>query len=657
LIYDIKNNKYLNNYSEKEIFSQEDINIIIIQTKNITEEGIEFLKKCVKIPLKDIFSIQINEIKDQEEKIDNLFINKNSNENEQIFDDEQIRGDLINILSPCMIKIKLMGLITKKASEKIQKMVNKSKQKNFGQQRKGFRFIGKSSKKANGSNLDISNDKSKELLREDLTDLIYERPENSTKLVIKGGKLMKLIECLTWPNDEKFFIVNGFNIDEHFEDDFIMTHHSLDSSESLYKKLTNRYENLQPPSNIDIDNVDEFELYKNEKIIPTKIRILNIIDKWIKTYKDEDICLNDKLIEQYYSFAYEASKDELKPYKNKLTFTDNTSPPKIKNDIISVSNEEPLLPKHITMNELSKLDNLLKNDSNYIFLIPEKEFAKQLTLIESKYYKLVTGTECLDQIWGSKRQKEIDSYNKSKDNKNNKNNNDNKNKDQKNNSSSELIEYPNVTRMIKHTNTLTTWVASCILNSEVLKDREKTLRYFTQLAYECYKINNFNGATAVVAGLSMGPVFRLHKTWREFRDKNKLLNENYTLVSDIVSPKGQYSNYRKKLKELDDKNEAIMPFLGVYFTDLTFVELGNNDYLDKNSNLNFEKRRKAARIINEIKHYQKKTFTFKPVDPIIDFIENLENNENQPKYSEDDLYDKSLMYEPREEEDDDDEEE
>jgi len=34
--------------------------------------------------------------------------------------------------------------------------------------------------------------------------------------------------------------------------------------------------------------------------------------------------LNDKLIEQYYSFAYEASKDELKPYKNKLTFTDNT---------------------------------------------------------------------------------------------------------------------------------------------------------------------------------------------------------------------------------------------------------------------------------------------------------------------------------------------
>lgn len=49
-----------------------------------------------------------------------------------------------------------------------------------------------------------------------------------------------------------------------------------------------------------------------------------------------------------------------------------------------------------------------------------------------------------------------------------------------------------------------------------------------------------------------------------FREKNKELNEIYTMVSDTVSPKGQYSNYRKKLKELDDRKEEIMPFLGKY---------------------------------------------------------------------------------------------
>lgn len=79
------------------------------------------------------------------------------------------------------------------------------------------------------------------------------------------------------------------------------------------------------------------------------------------------------------------------------------------------------------MNDLDQLDSLLKKDKNYIFSVPEKEFARQLTLIESEYYKAVNGTECFDQIWGPKRKKEF------------KNEND-------------VIDYPNVTRMISHTN-------------------------------------------------------------------------------------------------------------------------------------------------------------------------------------------------------------
>lgn len=146
LIYDIKNNSYLNNYSEKELFVKEDIDLIILQTKNITEEGVNYLVKCIKCSLKNIFNEQIDEIKILEEKIDNIFVNS-TDENEQIFNDEQIRGDLINILSPCMTKIKLLGFIAKEASKKIQKIVNESKQKNFGQQRKHFKFIGNISPK------------------------------------------------------------------------------------------------------------------------------------------------------------------------------------------------------------------------------------------------------------------------------------------------------------------------------------------------------------------------------------------------------------------------------------------------------------------------------------------------------------------------------
>jgi len=452
---------------------------------------------------------------------------------------------------------------------------------------------------------------------------------------------MNLIECLTWPNDEFFVKINGFKIDRSFEDDFIMTHHSIISSNDLYHYLMNRYDNLKPP--LSLSN-DDFELLLKKKIIPTQIKILNVIAKWIDTLRGEDSCMNDDIIDEYTAFIDNVSKNELKDYNDKLDAKNHACENKLEtiNSNKNISgNEEPLLPKHITMNDLNQLKSNLEKDPLYIFSIPEKEFARQLTLIESEYYKSITGTECLDQIWGQKRQKEFKREN-------------------------DKLDYPNVSKMICHTNQLTTWVASCVLNCESLKERENVLKYFTQLANECYNINNFNGVTAIVAGLSMGPVYRLHNTWRVFNDKNKELSEKYAFVSDVVSPKGQYSNYRKKLKELDDKKEQIMPFLGVYFTDLTFVELGNADYIDKNGIINFEKRRKAAKIINEIKYYQNKSFSFVPVKPIQDFIIKLEGNQlnkdgnpesNQPHYDEDELYELSLKYEPREEEDDDDDEE
>jgi len=142
LIYEIIKNSDLNNYANEEIFKEEDIELIIIQTKNITEEGIEILKECVECPLKDVFSKQIEVIKILEEKFDNIFVTTEGKNEELHWNDEQIRGDLMNILSPCMTKIKLLGFIAKKASEKIQKIVNESKQKNLEQQRRHFRFFG-----------------------------------------------------------------------------------------------------------------------------------------------------------------------------------------------------------------------------------------------------------------------------------------------------------------------------------------------------------------------------------------------------------------------------------------------------------------------------------------------------------------------------------
>lgn len=115
-------------------------------------------------------------------------------------------------------------------------------------------------------------------------------------------------------------------------------------------------------------------------------------------------------------------------------------------------------------------------------------------------------------------------------------------------------------------------MATKIVSASTLKGRVNALKYFAQTALYCREYKNFNGVTAIVAGLTAAPVSRLHKTWAMFAEKFPKTSIAYHDLAELVSPKGQYGNYRKVLKEL---SPPAIPFLGVYLTDLTFIELGN----------------------------------------------------------------------------------
>ena len=111
----------------------------------------------------------------------------------------------------------------------------------------------------------------------------------------------------------------------------------------------------------------------------------------------------------------------------------------------------------------------------------------------------------------------------------------------------------------------------------------------------------------------------------------------------MVSAKGQYSRYRQTLQQTTG---PIVPFLGVYLTDLTFIELGNPDYIPESNFINFEKRRKVAVVVNEIYQYQQNTFHLQEIPALRDFIHNLGKN-GWPE--EKALYERSWIVEPREE--------
>jgi son of sevenless-like protein len=77
---------------------------------------------------------------------------------------------------------------------------------------------------------------------------------------------------------------------------------------------------------------------------------------------------------------------------------------------------------------------------------------------------------------------------------------------------------------------------------------------------------------------------------------------------------------------------AGIPYLGVYLTDLTFIEDGNKDFIN-DSLINFDKRRKIAQVIMEIQQYQATPYCLEEVPALRDFLLNLETFDENEAYS------------------------
>ena len=87
--------------------------------------------------------------------------------------------------------------------------------------------------------------------------------------------------------------------------------------------------------------------------------------------------------------------------------------------------------------------------------------------------------------------------------------------------------------------------------------------------------------------------------------------------------------------------------LGVYLTDLTFIEDGIPSVIKKTHLINFAKRAKTAEVIRDIQQYQNVPYPLQPVPELQEYI--LSNMQGAGNVHE--MYDKSLTVEPRERED------
>lgn len=93
-------------------------------------------------------------------------------------------------------------------------------------------------------------------------------------------------------------------------------------------------------------------------------------------------------------------------------------------------------------------------------------------------------------------------------------------------------------------------------------------------------------------------------------------------------------------------NPPCVPYLGMYLTDLTFIEDGNSDKM-KGGLHNFVKRRYYANVLQEIQQYQQMRYQFEIDAPHHEYLTRCMSQALADLPEENVAYDLSLKVEPR----------
>ncbi|TVY80535.1 Cell division control protein [Lachnellula suecica] len=407
---------------------------------------------------------------------------------------------------------------------------------------------------------------------------------------LKGGTLLALVEQLTRHD----------KLDSNFNNTFLLTYRSFTSARELFEFLVKRFQ-IQPPEGM---APGDYEIWRDRKQKPIRFRVVNILKSWFDNFWMEDQSDDTKaLIRDVYTFARDTVKTTETPgsgplmtvLEQRLRGQDPTAKRLVLT--LSQSTPQPIMPKN--MKKLKFLD------------IDVTEFARQLTIVESKLYGKIKPTECLNKTW----QKKV--------------------------GENDPEPAPNVKALILHSNQLTNWVAEMILTQMDVKKRVVVIKHFVQVADKCRQLNNFSTLTSIISALGTAPIHRLKRTWESVPAKS------LTVLETMRRLMGSTKNFGEYRESLHLANPPCIPFFGVYLTDLTFIEDGIPSIIKKSALINFAKRAKTAEVIRDIQQYQNVPYPLQPVPELQEYI--LSNMQAAGDVHE--MYEKSLAVEPRERED------
>ncbi|KAJ1915995.1 hypothetical protein H4219_004017 [Mycoemilia scoparia] len=129
----------------------------------------------------------------------------------------------------------------------------------------------------------------------------------------------------------------------------------------------------------------------------------------------------------------------------------------------------------------------------------------------------------------------------------------------------------NIKNMTRWSTQISRWVAYSILKEQTPEKRCRVLKYFIRIGSECLHMKNYDAVMAIQGGLNSAAILRLKKTWALLPSKLNRLNIS---LQNATKSDRNYSEYRATVR---NSEPPLLPFLGLYLTDLTFINDGNPD--------------------------------------------------------------------------------
>ncbi|KAJ6233373.1 ras guanine nucleotide exchange factor i-related [Anaeramoeba flamelloides] len=411
-------------------------------------------------------------------------------------------------------------------------------------------------------------------------NIIYETGEDPKRKIDKNARIFDIIHCANVNKLVEKLTNNQTEV--RFRDAFVMTYQSFMKPEQLLAKLKQRY-NVPPKK---ANENDKDWLIMKDMI---QVRVVSALNSWIKSgWADID----DKLLYRIIDFIKitivpnrKASGEKLIKLINDMKASRETS------GTITIKDKIPevIIPKNLFRNDFTLLD------------VDEFEFARQFTLYIFELFQNIKPSELVTEAWSKKGLRS---------------------------------KATNVLALINKFNEYSNYCATQIVQPLTVKDRVKMYARFLKIGKYFLEINNFDSIMSTIGGYTNPAVKRLKKTLAEVP---KNIVKHFNEFKNLLKHEQGYKDYRERLEKTEP---PLVPYLGIFLTDITFISSGSPSTID--GLINFSKRKLLYNVVSKIQDYQRVRFKFNYVHQIQVLL-----RKDLPYKNDKELYKDSLKREPR----------